>query len=231
MFFSLSFYTCDNNVQKARIQENNDYAYEIDAPSRTLDMWDNSESLNYGQFCRLMEDANPDQTRLEAKLYNQSNNFGNDHKGSNYNLSKKGYFGGNLFVNWFTDSSNARTLNYISGDQLYVESNDNASQFYTPHPYVEPNMGWSSSNQSAPYTHSGNPWSYFVSGRTSCVGCIASGNGYNTLPYGQTSILNDMSHSFGEGIPHVPYGWSNCTATGNCDYHNSGYGVWLFWVK
>jgi hypothetical protein len=51
------------------------------------------------------------------------------------------------------------------------------------------------------------------------------------MQYGQTTILNDMGHSFWDGIPNIPYGWSDCTNNGNCNYHESGYGVWLFYVR
>ncbi|MCB9758594.1 MAG: hypothetical protein H6739_02015 [Alphaproteobacteria bacterium] len=210
---------------QARLNSDNNYVYETDAPSSSTTMWNNSESLNYGQFCRHMG-SGVTQTRLEAKLYNWANNNGASHQGRSYDTTKTGVFSGNLFLNWFTNTSSSRTFTHVSGDRLYVTSNNNGYGGA----YTTPNVGWSSSNQGSPYTHSTNPWGG-VNSTVNCVGCTTSGSSYGNLPYGQTTILNDMAHSFWSGIPNMPYGWSDCTANGNCDYHESGFGIWLFWVR
>lgn len=210
---------------QARLNNSRDFVYEQDAPARSLATWSNSETLNYGQFCRLMG-ANVYETILTAKLYNWANNFGATAKGANYDTVRSGRFLGNLYLQWFTNSAAARSFGFVSGDPLYVQSNNNAYGGA----YVTPNIGWVPTDMSAPYTHSTNPWGT-VDANSMCVGCTGSGVGYNTLPYGQTSILNDPAHSFWSGIPNAKYGWSDCTANGNCNYHESGYGVWLFYVR
>ena len=70
-----------------------------------------------------------------------------------------------------------------------------------------------------------------MSGASSCTGCTNSGAGYNALPYGGGTLLNNLTDPFWSGIPNVRYGWTDCTANGNCDYHESGLGVWLFYVR
>ncbi|MCB9795070.1 MAG: hypothetical protein H6741_20405 [Alphaproteobacteria bacterium] len=212
---------------QARLNGDNNYVYETDAPGSSTAMWNNSESLNYGQFCRLMGTSNVTDTWIQAKLFNYANNYGSSHYGRSYDTTKSAVYSGNLYLQWFTNTSASRSFTQVSGDTLYVQSNSNG---YGGN-YVTPNIGWSSGNQNSPYTHSTTPWGG-VSSSSSCVGCTNSGSsGYRTLPYGQTTILNDMAHSFWSGIPNIPYGWSDCTANGNCDYHESGYGVWLFWVR
>ena len=217
---------------QARLNSDNNYVYEIDAPARYTTTWDASEQLNYGQFCRYMG-AGMSETWINAKMWNYANNAGASLKGNGYDGNYSGVYSGNLFLQWFTNSSAARTFNRISGDQLYIQQNDGTSYMSnspTVSPYTVPLVGWGSSSLgSAPYTHTFNPWIY-VSG-ASCVGCTQSGGDYAVLPYGQTSILNNLSHSFWNGIPNLVYGWSDCTNNGNCDYHESGYGVWLFYVR
>jgi hypothetical protein len=164
---------------------------------------------------------------LQAKLYNYRNNA-TVMRGVGYDANYEGTFSGNLFLQWFTNSSAGRTFTLLSGDQLHHQDNSNGYGG----PYTTPNVGWSSGNQSLPYTHSSTPWGTPCSVDASCcVGCTGGSGYYEVLPYGQVTILNDTSHSFWTGIPNLPYGWSDCTNDGNCDYHESGYGVWLFWVK
>ena len=107
----------------------------------------------------------------------------------------------------------------MSGDTLTVDSNNNGYGGA----YTTPTVTFGSTQ-----SHSSNPWG---DGSGSCVGCTSSGTCYSTLPYGQTTILNNTSHSFWSGISNVKYGWSDCTANGNCNYQESGYGVWLFYVR
>ncbi|MEC7987435.1 MAG: MopE-related protein [Myxococcota bacterium] len=217
---------------QARLNDDNNYVYETDAPARYTTTWDASETLNYGQFCRHMG-SGMSETWITAKMWNWANNYGSSLKATSYNGIYSGVYSGNLFLQWFTNSSASRTFTRLSGDQLYIQLNDGTSYMNNSpinSPYVVPLVSWGGSSQgTAPYTHTFNPW---ISVSTaSCVGCTESGSGYNALPYGQTSILNDLSHSFWSGIPNLVYGWSDCTNNGNCNYHESGYGVWLFYVR
>ena len=208
---------------QARLNSDNNYVYETDAPARTTDSWNNTEDLNYGQFCRLM--GSQSETWVAWKSWNWANNDGASAKNAAYDLEKSGTFSGNLFTEWFSDSSSARTFTNLSGDALTVISDDNTYG----NSYVQASVGWNGSSLSQ-YTQSGNPWGSSLTS-VSCSGCSASGTGYRTLPYGSTTILNDMSHSFWTGISDPREGWSDCTANGNCDYRESGMGVWLFYVR
>lgn len=209
---------------QARKNADDNYVFQRDAPARTIASWDTSESLNYGQFCRAMG-GSVGSTWILAKMYNYANNCGANAKGQPYDLMRSGVYSGNLLLQWFTNNSAPRTFTKISGDQLYVPSNSNGYGGA----YTTPNVSWNPSGVE-PYTHSSNPWGS-AGPPASCVGCTNSGGCYSTLPYGQTTILNDMYHAFWVGIPNLPYGWSDCTANGNCNYNESGYGVWLFYVR
>ena len=114
---------------QARLNSNRDFVYEREAPSSSVDMWNNSETLNYGQFCRYMG-IYVEQTKLQAKMYNYCNNYGTCTNNSSYSLTKEGIFGGNLFINWFTDSSSSRSINYQSGDQLYEQTSNNCRSIW-----------------------------------------------------------------------------------------------------
>ena len=202
-----------------RLNNDRNFVYDRDAPSRTATNWDNSESLNYGQFCRHMgSDVN--RTMVTAKMFNYRNNC-TSMRGASYDQEYSGVFSGNLLMQWFTNSSSSRSFASLSGDSLSVTSDANGYGGV----YTTANVTWSGG--ASAYTHSTNPWG----GTGSCVGCTSSGGCYTTLPYGETTILNDLNHSFWSGISNVQYGWSDCTANGNCDYHESGYGVWLFYVR
>jgi len=63
-----------------------------------------------------------------------------------------------------------------------------------------------------------------------CV-IVACDPGWGDCDADVTTILNNLSHPFWSGIPNVLYGWCDCTANGNCNYHESGMGVWRFWVR
>jgi hypothetical protein len=218
-------YDEDAYAFQARLNSDDDFVFETDAPAASAASWDASETLNYGQFCRAMG-TGVTQTRVEAKMFNYQNNATNL-RGASYSTTKDGTFSGNLFMSWFAND-NAVSFTNLQGDGLYVQEIDNSYGG----PYVAHSVGWSAGNQDSPYTQSTNPWdSRCTAGSSCCVGCTDSGSYYDTLPYGQTTILNDTSHSFWTGIANLPYGWSDCTADGNCNYHESGYGVWLFWVK
>ena len=218
-------YDEDAYAFQARLNSDSDYVFETDAPAASTAAWDASESLNYGQFCRAMG-TGVSQTRVEAKMFNYQNNATNL-RGASYSFTKDGTFSGNLFMSWFAND-NSVSFTHTQGDVLYLQENNNSYGGA----YVAHSVGWTSSNQNAPYTQSTNPWGDPCSaGGSCCVGCTSSGSYYNYLPYGQTTILNDTSHSFWAGIPNLPYGWTDCTGNGNCNYHESGYGVWLFWVK
>ncbi|MFT5584634.1 MAG: hypothetical protein ACI9VR_002219 [Cognaticolwellia sp.] len=208
---------------QARLNSDNNYVFEGDAPASTTDSWNNSEDLNYGQFCRLM--GSQTETWVEWKSWNYGNNYGVNTKNSVYDLEKSGTFSGNLFTEWFSDSSAARTFTNLTGDVLTVISDDNGYG----NTYVQANVGWNGSS-ALQYTQSGNPWGYSLSG-VSCSGCAHSGAGYATLPYGSTTVLNDLTHSFWTGMSSPEEGWNDCTANGNCSYHESGFGVWVFHVR
>ena len=216
---------------QARLNSSNDYVYEQDAPGRSNTTWEASEELNYGQFCRYMG-TSVSQTWITAKMYNYGDNYAADIKGSSYSGTYSGMYSGNLFMQWFTNSASARTFTRLSGDQLYIQLDDGSSYVNSSGaPYIVPTVSWSgTSNGQFPYTHTLNPW-YSVDSSVNCTGCTANGSGYNSLHYDQTTILNDLSHSFWSGIPNVEYGWSDCTNNGNCNYHESGMGVWLFYVR
>ena len=204
---------------QARLNNDRNFVYDLDAPSRFATNWDNSETLNYGQFCRHMG-TDVVKTRLTAKMFNYRNNC-TTMRGASYDITYSGVFSGNLFLQWFTNSTSTRSFTHLSGNSLSVLSNSNGYGGA----YATPNISWTGGVSG--YTHSTNPWG----GTGSCVGCTNSGGCYTTLPYGQTTILNNLSDSFWSGIPNVQYGWSDCTGNGNCDYHESGYGVWLFYVR
>jgi large repetitive protein len=219
-------YDEDSYAFQARLNDDNDFAYELDAPSYHEDSWDNSETLNYGQFCRLMG-SDVSESRFEAKLYNYLDNVATGFRGKDYDGLYSGVYNGNLFLQWFTNSSDGRSFDRISGDQLYIQTDSNGYGG----PYTAPSIGLDSTSlNSYPYTQSTNPWDS-VDLNSTCIGCTSNGGGYSAMQYGQTTILNDMSHSFWDGIPNIPYGWSDCTNNGNCNYHESGYGVWLFYVR
>ena len=218
-------YDEDYYAFQARLNGTDDYVYDLDAPARTTWGWDHSEELNYGTFCRAFG-ATVGQTRVVQRSWNYHNNYGANLKNTDYDLTKSGVFAGNLWLDWFTDSTSARTFTHVSGDVLYVQDDDNTYGGA----YTTPNVGWTAANRGAPYTQSTNPWDS-VDASTHCVGCTDNSSGYQQLPYGQTTILNDMTHPLWAGIPNLPYGWTDCTANGNCDYHESGMGVWLFFVR
>ncbi len=220
-----TLYNANGYAFQARKNGDDNYVFEREAPARTTATWNNSESLNYGTFCRKMT-AVSTETWIVAKMYNYANNYGASAKNSDYSLVRQGIYQGNLFIQWFTNSSDPRTFTRKSGDTLYVQSNSNGYGGA----YVTPNVGWSPDNMSQPYTQGTNPWGS-VDDTVLCSGCTSSGAGYNSLPYGETTILNNMSHSFWEGISNPRYGWSDCTANGNCSYHESGMGIWLFFVR
>jgi hypothetical protein len=133
-------------------------------------------------------------------------------------------FSGNLFLQWFTNTSTARVFSNLSGEDLTVQSDNNGYGG----PYTTPTIYWSDSTY--PRTQSTGAWGG-ASSSVNCTGCLDYGSGYDSVPYTQDTILNDLSHSFWSGIPNVEYGWSDCTADGWCAYHESGAGVWLFWVR
>ncbi len=241
-------YEQDSYSFQGRLNSNEDYVYDTDAPAANQASWDASETLNYGQFCRVMGTSGVTQTRLQAKLFNYRNDGASMEPANNTPNATYGYYdaiyeatySGNLFLQWFTNSSASRTFTQLSGsDSLAVNSNDNTYGGV----YITPSVRWTvqkgspspTNSPPAPLTHSSTPWSDGTTcsvGTSCCVGCTNSGNTpYSTLPYGQTTILNDTTHSFWSGISNLPEGWSDCTNNGECDYHESGYGVWLFWVK
>jgi hypothetical protein len=216
-------YDEDAYAFQARLNGDDDFVFETDAPAASTAAWDTSETLNYGQFCRAMG-TGVTQTRVEAKMFNYQND-GANLWGASYSTTKDGTFSGNLFMSWFAND-NSISFSNLQGDDLYVQQVDNDYGG----PYVAHSVGWSSG--SPPYTQSSNAWgNACTAGSNCCVGCDNRGGYYSYLPYGQTTILNDTSHSFWTGITNLPYGWSDCTADGDCSYHESGYGVWLFWVK
>ena len=144
-------------------------------------------------------------------------------------MTKKGTFEGNLFLAWFNNVDSGSFVN-TGGDNLTI---CDATNEYGG-PYITKSVSWTGGQGSQscggnlPYTQSTNPWGDPGGG---CVGCTNSNTWYNALPYGQTTILNNLNHPFWAGIPNVEYGWSDCTANGDCNYEESGYGVWLFWVR
>ncbi|MFT4974437.1 MAG: hypothetical protein ACI8S6_000319 [Myxococcota bacterium] len=218
-------YNADLYAFQARLNSDNSYAFETEAPGRSKKTWATAEDLNYGQFCRLMDETDVIQTRIEARMWNVANDYGETLKGTTYDLEKSGTFEGNLYTQWFTNSSSARTFTHVSGDQLYIIDDDNGYGG----PYTTPTVSWTSSGAGG-LTQSTNPWGG-VDSSVECSGCTYYGAGYDSLPYDKTTILNDLSDSFWKGIPNAEYGWSDCTADGNCTYHESGLGVWLFWVQ
>jgi len=229
-----TLYTFPSYAFQDRLNSDQDFSYDTEAPARTNTNWDNSESLNYGQFCRLMG-AGVSETSLQAKMYNYRND-GSSMRGANYDAIYNATFSGNLFLNWFTDSNASRSFNQSGGDTLQVDSNANSYGGA----YTTPSVRWTNQQGGpsptnappAPYTHSSTPWGTpCTAGSSCCIGCTNGSGFYRALPYGQTTILNDSGHSFWGGIANLPYGWSDCTNNGNCDYHESGYGVWLFWVR
>ena len=208
---------------QARKMGSNNYVYERDAPGKLG--WGQSESFNYGQFCRAM--GGTAETRIEAKMWKHDNNNGANVNNNNYTGTRQGIFAGNTYTSWFNNNDSG-SFDHQSGDKLTICTNNNGYGG----PYVAKSVGWNGGsgdqcNNATPYTHSSNPWGAAEGG---CSGCTSSG-GYGSLPYGQTTILNNLNDPFWAGIPNVKYGWSDCTYNGNCDYHESGYGVWLFWVR
>ena len=208
---------------QARKMASNNFVYERDAPGKND--WGDSEQLNYGQFCRAMGVTS--ETRIEAKMWNFGNNNGGSVNNQNYSGTRNGVFSGNAFTSWFTNEASG-SFEHVSGDNLTICDLNNGYGG----PYVAKSVGWNGGsgtdcNGNTPYTHSSNPWGQADGG---CSGCTSSG-GYGSLPYGQVGILNNLNNSFWDGIPNKQYGWSDCTYNGNCDYHESGYGVWLFWVR
>jgi hypothetical protein len=219
-------HNADAYAFQARKSMNANYVFEREAPARSTATWDAPQTLNYGQFCRRMGPTQAE-TTIVAKLYNWSNNFGATARGQNYSLVRQGVYAGNLFLQWFTNSTAPRVFTRRSGDTLYVQS-DNSGY---GGPYVTPMVGWTSATlRSPPYTMSTNPWNS-VNASVNCWGCTTSGAGYVSLPYTNLGPLNNMSDSLWAGIPNPRYGWSDCTANGDCDYHESGLGVWLFYVR
>ena len=212
-------YNQDMYAFQARANGDQDYVLETDAPSASTSSWNNSEALNYGQFCRHMDNVAISETWINAKLYNYANNCASSWAGRSYDKNYTAVYTGNLFTQWFTNTNASRSFSKVSGDTLTVNSNDNTYGGA----YTTPTVTFGSSQ-----THSSNPWGD-ASG--SCVGCTSSSSCYGVLPYGQTTILNNTGHSFWSGISNIKYGWSDCTANGNCNYHESGYGVWLFYVR
>ena len=227
---------------QARLNDDDNYVYDTDSPARFTTTWDDPESMNHGQFCRLMgEDV--EQTRVDAKMWYYTNDGASTLYATEYDMTKSGRFEGNVYTQWFSNTDELRSFVHIDGDALYQQSSVDYSSLY-----YAPIIGWTNhfatdwphagSYSGSPYSQSINPWSDFysaVDGNVQCVGCTNSSAGsitsYTHLPYGNQSILNDMSHSFWDGIENIPYGWSDCTANGNCDYHESGLGVWLFYVR
>jgi hypothetical protein len=225
---SHALYDMDQYAFQARLNNDSNYVYERDAPARNGASWDASETLNYGQFCRAVSGAS--QTRVHAQLFDFSNN-GSSYRGRAYDQTRSGVFAGNVFTEWFTNA-NSGSFTHQSGDNLTICHTNNGYGGS----YQAKSVGWNGGNDETcggaqPYTQSSNPWNDGGGGTNHCNGCTSNGNGYNTLPYGQTTILNDLSHSFWDGIDNKRWGWSDCTANGNCNYHESGYGVWLFYVR
>jgi hypothetical protein len=176
--------------------------------------------------------ASVETTRVSYKHWNHCNCSGTTTKGTPYQSTREGTFSGNLYPQWFTNDGSG-TFSHLSGDNLTICSHSNG---YGGE-YTAKSVGWSGgggtdcSNGNAPYTHSSTPWGSAAQGNNVCVGCTSSAAAYGVLPYGQTEILNHIDHPFWAGIPNLPYGWSDCTADGNCDYEESGFGVWLFYVR
>ena len=235
----------------ARKSSNDNYVLTREAPSRTSWNWEHAEELNYGQFCRAM--AGVKQTRLVAKLYKYDNTAGlKGMKAKAYDMTKTGTYSGNLFSGWFNNKT-TMTVTRVKGDTLsyctYNQGSSTADRGIHTAGYVSKVMAWGACGSvlkngagfkyvnTMPYTHSMDPWAYWnykPYPQGSCSGCTLkhdSSGGYDKLEYGQTTILNNLKHSFWTGVPTPRKGWSDCTANGNCDYRNSGYGVWLFWVK
>ena len=217
-------YNEDSYAFQARKENNSDFVYERDAPGKLG--WGESETLNYGQFCRAM--GLTAETRIESKMWNWSNNSGAGINNSPYTGTRLGTFAGNTYLSWFNNEPSG-SFDHVSGDNLTICSHNNGFGG----PYTSKSVGWSGGGgtdcgNNTPYTHSSNPWGQADGG---CSGCTAGGGPTGSLPYGQTGILNNLNDPFWGGIPNVNYGWSDCTYNGNCDYHESGYGVWLFWVR
>ena len=102
----------------------------------------------------------------------------------------------NLLMGLFSDSSESRYFSHISGESLYVQSNDKTLQAVVGTGYTSPCVaGWNSSVHSSPYTHTVNPW-YYINRSVSCTGCILIDSTHSTLPYVQPDILNDLSDCF-----------------------------------
>ena len=237
---------------QARLKKSNNYAYTREAPSRSAANWDASETLNYGQFCQAMSGVKT--TWLQAKLYNYDNgsNLSSTMRGKAYTTTRTGTFSGNLFTQWFNNKT-TMTLNHLSGHKLsyctYNQGSSTLHQGVHTGGYVSKVMVWGTCGSvlkqsngfkyqnTTPYTHSQTPWGYWYNssyGQAQCSGCTMkydSNGGYEKLSYKQTTILNNLQHTFWTGIKNVRMGWSDCTANGNCDYRNSGYGVWMFWVR
>ena len=213
---------------QARAGNTRDYSYDTEAPARYTATWNAPQSQNHGQFCRWMG-SGVTQTKIETKTWNFSNNCGASQQNQPYGATYNATYSGNLFTQWMTNTTSARTFTRLSGtNTLYVQNNNNGFGGS----YVTPNVGWGGSgDQTAMYTHSTNPWSGSVDATVNCVGCTNSGGCYSNLPYANLGPLGNMADPLWAGIPNVRYGWSDCTNNGNCNYNESGMGVWLFWVK
>jgi len=217
----------DRYAFQARKSSNDNYVFETEAPARTTATWDNSEDLNYGAFCRHIG-SSVAETKIEMKNWNFCNSGGSCTKNAGYSDVRSGIYTGNTFIQWFNNAASG-SFAHSSGHVLAICTSDNAYGG----PYTTKSVGWAGGSGhdcsgNSPYTHSSNPWGEAKGG---CSGCTSSSGFYNALAYGQTTILNNLSHPFWSGIPNAQYGWSDCTANGNCDYQESGYGVWLLWVR
>jgi hypothetical protein len=213
---------------QARAGNARDYVFDIDSPARYTSTWNAPQLQNHGQFCRWIG-SGATQTKIEAKSWNWSNNCSASANNSGYSAQYSAVYAGNLFTTWMTNSSSTRTFSKLSGSNtLYVQNNNNGYGG----PYTTPSVGWGGSGDQTPYyTHSTNPWASSVDNSVNCVGCTNSSGCYANLPYANLGPLGNMNDTLWSGIPNVRYGWSDCTNNGNCNYHESGLGVWLFWVK
>ena len=189
---------------QARLNSSNDYVYETEAPARFTDSWNNSEDPNYGQFCRHMG-SSMTQTWITAKMWDYANNNSATLK-EMLQWRYSGVYVG-IYSQWFTNSSASRTFTRLSGDQLYIQANDVLPIFsqmrsYTPLCCSSGSLGKFFCRHCCIYTFH---YSWYRTGHNApaqCPGCTGTGGSYSSLPYGQTTILNDPSHHFE---------WDSCT--------------------
>ena len=110
---------------QARLNSSNDYVYETEAPARFTDSWNNSEDPTTGSLPSygLFHDTNMD----HCQNVDYANNNSATLKGMPTMECIPESLAGNLFLQWFTNSSASRTFTRLSGDQLYIQANDGTS--------------------------------------------------------------------------------------------------------